>query len=66
MPAPANGQWSPDYMSDRLADGRGFLTPILLDDGTRECLTIDKQCVVEPSTPTKITCALCINGEITP
>jgi putative transposase len=41
VPAAANVQWSLDFMSDTLADGRGFRTLNVVDDATRECLAIE-------------------------
>ena len=37
----ANEQWSMDFMSDSLADGRQYRTLNVVDDATRECLTIE-------------------------
>lgn len=41
VPLRANEQWSMDFMSDTLADGRGFRTFNVIDDATRECLCIE-------------------------
>jgi transposase InsO family protein len=41
VPIQANEQWSLDFMSDSLADGRGFRTLNVVDDATRECLAIE-------------------------
>ncbi len=41
VPVRANEQWSMDFMSDGLSSGRKFRTLNVLDDGTRECLTIE-------------------------
>ena len=38
---PANERWSLDFMSDQLADGRGFRTLNVVDDLSRECLAIE-------------------------
>ena len=42
-----NERWSMDFVSDTLADGRCFRTLTVVDDATRECLTIE----VERSLP---------------
>lgn len=41
VPEQANEQWSMDFMSDSLADGRGFRTLNVVDDAFRECLAIE-------------------------
>jgi len=41
VPEQANEQWSMDFMSDTLADGRSFRTLNVVDDATRENLTIE-------------------------
>lgn len=41
VPARANEQWSMDFMSDSLANGRTFRTLNVIDDATRECLAIE-------------------------
>jgi len=41
VPAQANEQWSMDFMSDVLANGRRFRTFNIIDDATRECPAID-------------------------
>jgi putative transposase len=41
VPAKANEQWSMDFMSDSLADGRTFRTLNNIDDSTRECLALE-------------------------
>ena len=41
VPAKADEQWSLDFMSDSLADGRRFRTLNIVDDATRECLAIE-------------------------
>lgn len=40
LPTRPNERWSMDFTSDQLADGRRFRTFNLVDDCTRECLTI--------------------------
>jgi putative transposase len=40
-PDAPNRRWSMDFMRDTLADGRAFRTFNLLDDGSREALSID-------------------------
>ena len=41
VPAKADEQWSLEFMSDSLADGRRFRTLNIVDDATRECLAIE-------------------------
>lgn len=41
VPKVANQQWSMDFMSDSLSDGRRFRTLNIIDDATRECLAIE-------------------------
>jgi putative transposase len=41
VPLQANEQWSLDFVSDSLADGRRFRTLNVVDDATRECLAIE-------------------------
>lgn len=41
VPEKANVQWSLDFMSDSLADGRGFRRLNVVDDAPRECLAIE-------------------------
>ena len=41
VPRWANEQWSMDFMSDVLADGRRLRTLNIVDDATRECLAIE-------------------------
>ena len=41
VPTQANEQWSMDFMSDVLSNGRRFRTLNIVDDATRECLTIE-------------------------
>ncbi len=41
VPRRANEQWSMDFMSDVLADGRRMRTFNIIDDATRECPVID-------------------------
>ena len=41
VPEQANEQWSMDFMSDSLSDGRQFRTLNVVDDATRECLAIE-------------------------
>lgn len=41
VPDQADEQWSMDFMSDRLADGRGFRVLNVVDDATRECLAME-------------------------
>lgn len=41
VPELANEQWSVDFMSDSLSDGRQFRTLNVVDDATRECLAIE-------------------------
>ena len=41
VPEQADEQWSMDFMSDTLADGRQFRTLNVVDDATRECLAIE-------------------------
>jgi len=41
VPIAANLQWSMDFMRDTLADGRVFRTLNVVDDATRECLSIE-------------------------
>ncbi len=41
VPTRANEQWSMDFMSDSLADGRQYRTLNIVDDATRECLAIE-------------------------
>jgi putative transposase len=42
-PTRPNVRWSMDFTSDQLADGRRFRTWNIVDDFTRECLTIEVQ-----------------------
>ena len=41
VPSVANEQWSIDFVSDSLADGRAYRTLNVLDDATRESLAIE-------------------------
>lgn len=41
VPTQANEQWSMDFMSDVLADGRRLKTLNIVDDATRECPVIE-------------------------
>ena len=41
VPVAQNQVWSMDFMSDRLADGRGFRTFNVIDDYNREALGIE-------------------------
>lgn len=41
VPANANEQWSMDFMSDVLSNGRRLRTLNIVDDATRECLAIE-------------------------
>lgn len=41
IPQHANEQWSMDFMSDSLIDGRRLRTFNVVDDATRECLAIE-------------------------
>jgi len=41
VPTQANEQWSMDFMSDVLANGRRIRTLNIVDDATRECLAIE-------------------------
>ena len=41
VPEQANEQWSMDFMSDSLADGRGLRVLKIVDDATRECLAME-------------------------
>jgi len=41
VPTQANEQWSMDFMSDVLANGRKIRTLNIVDDATRECLAIE-------------------------
>ena len=41
VPEQANEQWSMDFMTDSLADGRGIRVLNVVDDATRECLTME-------------------------
>jgi putative transposase len=41
IPSEPNLQWSMDFMSDALADGRKLRTLNIIDDYTRECLAIE-------------------------
>lgn len=41
VPEAANEQWSMDFMSDSLADGRGLRILNVVDDATREALAIE-------------------------
>lgn len=41
VPTKANEQWSMDFMSDVLANGRRVRTLNIVDDATRECLAIE-------------------------
>lgn len=41
VPAQANEQWSMDFMSDVLTNGRRIRTLKIVDDATRECLAIE-------------------------
>jgi putative transposase len=40
VPQAANQRWSLDFVSDALADGRRFRILVVMDDFTRECLTL--------------------------
>ena len=40
LPQGANQRWSLDFVSDTLADGRRFRVLVVVDDFTRECLTL--------------------------
>jgi putative transposase len=40
LPQGANQRWSLDFVSDMLADGRRFRVLVVVDDFTRECLTL--------------------------
>jgi putative transposase len=40
LPQGANQRWSLDFVSDALADGRRFRVLVVVDDFTRECLTL--------------------------
>ena len=40
VPMAPNQQWSLDFVSDQLTDGRRFRTLTVVDNCTRECLTL--------------------------
>jgi putative transposase len=40
LPQGPNQRWSPDFLSDALADGRRFRILAVVDDFTRECLVL--------------------------
>ena len=40
IPMRPNDRWSLDFVSDQLNDGRRFRIPAVVDDCTRECLTL--------------------------
>lgn len=40
LPQAANQRWSLDFVSDALSDGRRFRVLCIVDDFTRECLTL--------------------------
>lgn len=40
LPQAANDRWSLDFICDALTDGRRFRVPAVVDDFTRECLTL--------------------------
>ena len=40
LPAGPNGRWSLDFVSDAFSDGRRFRVLAVVDDFTRECLTL--------------------------
>ncbi len=40
LPQGPNQRWSLDFVSDMLADGRRFRVLVVVDDFTRECLTL--------------------------
>jgi len=40
LPQGLNQRWSLDFVSDVLADGRRFRVLVIVDDFTRECLTL--------------------------
>jgi putative transposase len=41
LPSRRTERWSMDFMTDTLADGRGFRTLNIVDDFTRECMAIE-------------------------
>jgi len=41
LPSGPRQRWSMDFMTDTLADGRGFRTLNIVDDFTRECVAIE-------------------------
>jgi putative transposase len=41
LPSRRGERWSMDFMTDTLADGRGFRTLNIVDDFTRECVAIE-------------------------
>jgi transposase InsO family protein len=40
LPQAGNQRWSLDFVSDTLSDGRRFRVLVIVDDFTRECLTL--------------------------
>ena len=40
LPLQPNERWSLDFVSDQLTDGRRFRVLTVVDDCTRECLTL--------------------------
>ena len=62
LPTPerANQRWSLDFMSDELADGRGFRTLNVVDDFTRECRAIEVDTSLSGLRVARVLDALCL------